>query len=227
MEMQTKNLINSIISENFKSAQEEEKRKFEEKVVTLDGDSEEIKTEVKKTSSIQEVTADQEMKDDQKVSEAPKEESKAIEKESLKEESPENPESNDEKKEPKEEIKKEKSKWHAERPTEMQYIVKFKNQSYRKTRWINESDFFELYSFQCQQKLNRWKIKVKKDKANGVYVPPCDDEDKFFDRSFLQVCKVISCTNLFPVIHPRQAKNVSGTWREKCVNILQLICNFH
>ena len=50
--MQTKNLINSIISENFKSAQEEEKRKFEEKVVTLDGDSEENKVEVKKTSSI-------------------------------------------------------------------------------------------------------------------------------------------------------------------------------
>ena len=64
------------------------------------------------------------------------------------------------------------------------------------------------------------KIKVKKDKANGVYVPPCDDEDKYFDRSFLQVCKIISCTNLFPVIHPRQAKNVAGTWREKCVNIL-------
>ena len=124
------------------------------------------------------------MKDDLKTSEAPKEESKVIEEDKPKSEPPENPESHDDKKEIKEEIKKEKNKWAAERPTEMQYMVKFKNQSYRKTRWINESDFFELYSFQCQQKLNRWKIKVKKDKANGVYVPPCDDEDKYFDRSY-------------------------------------------
>ena len=29
----------------------------------------------------------------------------------------------------------------------MQYLIKFKNQSYRKTRWINESSFFDEYSF--------------------------------------------------------------------------------
>ena len=52
------------------------------------------------------------------------------------------------------------------------------------------------------------------------------DEDKYFDRSYNKVCKIINCTNLFPVIHPRQAKNVVNTWREKCVTILQLICNF-
>ncbi len=42
---------------------------------------------------------------------------------------------------------------------------------------------------------------------------PADDEDKYFDRSYLEPCKILSCTNLFPVIHPRQAKNVNNTWR--------------
>ena len=53
-----------------------------------------------------------------------------------------------------------------------------------------------------------------------------EEADKYFDRSYVNVCKILSCTNLFPVIHPRQAKNVINTWREKCVVILQLICNF-
>jgi hypothetical protein len=56
----------------------------------------------------------------------------------------ENPEIKNEKIE-----KKKKSKYHGLKPSEMQYMIKFKNQSYRKVRWINESAFFDEYSFQC------------------------------------------------------------------------------
>lgn len=34
------------------------------------------------------------------------------------------------------------------------------------------------------------------------------------------------CTNLFPQIHPRQAKTIVDTWRERCILVLQIICNF-
>ena len=54
--------------------------------------------------------------------------------------------------------------------------------------------------------MNRYKIKKKKD--------PKSIEDEYFDRSYLEVDKIICSTNLFPVIHPRQAKNIAGTWRE-------------
>ena len=41
------------------------------------------------------------------------------------------------------------NKFAGQKPTEMQYYVKFKHLSYRKVRWINESDFDKVYSFQC------------------------------------------------------------------------------
>ena len=43
-----------------------------------------------------------------------------------------------------------KSKFYGQVASEQQYLVKFKNMSYRKVRWINESEFFDSYSFQCQ-----------------------------------------------------------------------------
>ena len=52
------------------------------------------------------------------------------------------------------------------------------------------------------------------------------EEGMFFDKNFLEVDKILSCTNLFPVIHPHTSKKISDTWRERCIDILQYISNY-
>ncbi len=43
-----------------------------------------------------------------------------------------------------------------------QYLIKYKNLSYHYAKWIPEEDFINVLSFQCQQKLKRYKIKKEK-----------------------------------------------------------------
>jgi hypothetical protein len=46
------------------------------------------------------------------------------------------------------------------------------------------------------------------------------EEGTYFDKTFLEVDKILSCTNLFPVIHPHTSKKILDTWRERCIDIL-------
>jgi hypothetical protein len=41
-------------------------------------------------------------------------------------------------------------------------------------------------------KKNKMKNKFKRIIIKRIYIWPCDDEDKYFDRSYLSVCKIIS-----------------------------------
>lgn len=45
-------------------------------------------------------------------------------------------------------------------------------------------------------------------------------DNTLFDPNYLEADKVLCNTNIFPIIHPRQAKNVVDTWRERCIDIL-------
>jgi len=56
-------------------------------------------------------------------------------------------------------------------------------------------------------------IQAENDKVNL-------EPGEFYDPHYKMIDKVITTTNLFPIIHPRQAKNVAGTWRERCILIL-------
>lgn len=38
-------------------------------------------------------------------------------------------------------------RFEGKQPEEMQYLIKYKNLSYRRCRWVNESEFFEVLSF--------------------------------------------------------------------------------
>ncbi len=52
------------------------------------------------------------------------------------------------------------------------------------------------------------------------------EEGTYFDKTFMEVDKILSCTNLFPVIHPHTSKKIVDTWRERCIDILQYLVNF-
>lgn len=46
------------------------------------------------------------------------------------------------------------------------------------------------------------------------------EEGQYFDKFVLHVDKILSCTNIFPVIHPHTSKKIVDTWRERLIDIL-------
>ena len=70
---------------------------------------------------------------------------------------------------------------------------------------------------------------MKREKIlKGILAPTTDQNlnaGEFFDQHYIVPDKILTSTNLFPIIHPRQAKNVIGTWRERCILVLQnIVC---
>ncbi len=56
--------------------------------------------------------------------------------------------------------------------------------------------------------------------------PDGEDLTKFFDQTYTAVERVLSTTLIFPVIHPRQAKQIKGKWQDDCLKIVSVIVNF-
>jgi hypothetical protein len=55
---------------------------------------------------------------------------------------------------------------------------------------------------------------VELPKITHIRVEGLDGEDliQYFDKNFAIIERVLSTTLIFPVIHPRQAKQVRGKW---------------
>lgn len=53
-----------------------------------------------------------------------------------------------------------------------------------------------------------------------------EDLTTYFDKSFVEVERVLSTTHIFPVIHPRQAKQIRGKWQDDCLKVVSVLVNF-
>ena len=56
--------------------------------------------------------------------------------------------------------------------------------------------------------------------------PNGEDLTQYFDKNFTAVERLLSTTVIFPVIHPRQAKQVRGKWQEDCLKVMNVLINF-
>lgn len=65
-------------------------------------------------------------------------------------------------------------------------------------------------------------------KPNHIAVYDSSGEDllQYFDKNYSAVERVISTTVMFPVIHPRQARQIKGKWQEDCLNIVNVLINY-
>lgn len=117
IDQQTKSLINSIVAETARQAEED-------KFVTIDVDEPE---ELQKKKAAEGEEEEKKKKEYKKGDEEMKDET------TKEGESPQTLNFD----------QKDKVHNYDKRPKEMQYLIKIKNQCFRKCRWINESEFFE------------------------------------------------------------------------------------
>lgn len=48
----------------------------------------------------------------------------------------------------------------------------------------------------------------------------------YFDPSFLEIDRLISSTELFPIIHPKKANEIKGKWNEYLSIIISKLLNY-
>jgi chromodomain-helicase-DNA-binding protein 7 len=96
------------------------------------------------------------------------------------------------------------------------YLVKFKGRSYLHTQWLPEDEILED-GRNGKLKLNRFLRDPNR---------PAEDVDALIDPNYLEIDRVLHTTELFPVIHPRQAALVSDRWQGLCASLLSKIINY-
>lgn len=52
------------------------------------------------------------------------------------------------------------------------------------------------------------------------------ENERYFDPTFIEVDRVLQCSELFSVIHSKKANEIKGKWSENLVTVVQKLLNF-
>ena len=53
-----------------------------------------------------------------------------------------------------------------------------------------------------------------------------DDEDSYFDPTYTEVERILSTTDIFPIIHPKKSNELKGKWHELLGTVANKLLNF-
>ncbi|CAD8088106.1 unnamed protein product [Paramecium sonneborni] len=104
---------------------------------------------------------------------------------------------------------------------QIQYLIKFKNRSYLHTEWLDEERILEEKN--GKQKINRFNKVFEKRIQEEI-----DDfiEDQYFDPAFQEVDRILSCTEIFPIVHPKKGSEMIGKWPQSLTKVMSHLLNF-
>ena len=52
------------------------------------------------------------------------------------------------------------------------------------------------------------------------------DNERYFDNNYIEVDRILSSTDMFPIIHPKKANEIKGKWTENLVTLVLKVVNF-
>ena len=101
-----------------------------------------------------------------------------------------------------------------------EFFVKFQNLSFRHCEWLEEKEILD-YDPNIKKKLKRFIKDFEVHQSGGK-------KSSFlnYDKKYLSVDRVLSCSELFPVIHPKKASQIKNKWSEKLLDVIRLLVNF-
>ena len=105
-----------------------------------------------------------------------------------------------------------------------EYFVKFHDYSYVHCEWIAEEDILSMGKA-GKNKLNRFNRMFDKKIAESE-VDVNDKDAAIFDPSYIEVDKILYCSEIFPVIHPKKANEVKGKWSEHLIQVVSKLLNY-
>jgi len=102
-----------------------------------------------------------------------------------------------------------------------------KTRSHLHCEWLSEMELCNERR-NGKAKLTRFKrlhINYKNLHENYRALEEESDNPLPFDENIIKVDRVLNCTELFAVVHPRQAVLLKGKWQELCVKVVQHLVN--
>ena len=97
------------------------------------------------------------------------------------------------------------------------YLVKYKDRSYLHLQWLKREDILN-HGRSGKIRLSRFEREAERRQE--------EEEDRYFDPAFIEVDRVLCATEMFPIIHPRQAAMVLNQWQGKCSAVLTYLVNY-
>lgn len=103
---------------------------------------------------------------------------------------------------------------------EKEYYVKLSDRSFLHCEWRKEKELLE-YDSNIKHKIGRFNKQYLAEQLKGK-----GDVMLNFDTHFLEVERVLECSEMFPVMHIKKAAEMRDKWSEKLVKVLRYLINF-
>jgi chromodomain-helicase-DNA-binding protein 7 len=101
-----------------------------------------------------------------------------------------------------------------------EFFVKFQNLSFHHAKWMKEEEIL-TYDPNVKKKLKRFIKDFEVFLESGKPI-----EYLNFDRKYLNVDRIINCSEMFPIIHPKKASQIKNQWTEILLEITRHLVNF-
>lgn len=86
---------------------------------------------------------------------------------------------------------------------EDEYLIKFRGKSYLHVEWMTEDELIQSVK-SPKNKINRFNKTFLKRIQEGKYDQQAVEEEKYFDPAFCEVDRILTASELFPIIHQKK-----------------------
>lgn len=101
------------------------------------------------------------------------------------------------------------------------YLVRFADKSQANCRWVSEAELLEREPG-IKTKLKRFDKNFDEERFDQN----CDQKTIGIDQEFSTVDRILDCSDIFSVIHPKRASDTRGKWGEGLIKVIRSLANF-
>lgn len=102
-----------------------------------------------------------------------------------------------------------------------QYLVRFTDKSQANCRWVSEAELLEREP-NIKTKLRRFDTNFDAEKFDSF----SDQKTIGIDQEFSNVDRILDCSDIFSLIHPKRASDIRGKWGEGLIKVIRALACF-
>lgn len=86
-------------------------------------------------------------------------------------------------------------------------MIKYRGKSYLHVEWLTENELVQTVK-SPKNKINRFNKTFLKRLSEGKYDEEAIEEEKYFDPAYCEVDRILTTTELFPIIHQKKVSQI-------------------
>lgn len=110
--------------------------------------------------------------------------------------------------------------WRREEGGQEEFLVKYAGRSYHHVEWVSGSGLAGRGVEVNASMLKSLKVRMRRTEELKL------EEQHYFNPNFLQVDRVLTCSEIFTAVHHKRANDIKGKWEESLVLVCEKLLNF-